>query len=106
MYKVRGRNSIVHERADLFNWREAFLRRIKEIKEKEPDPDIVHTDETWINAGHRVKQEWVILKALETPRCSIVKYGTVGCTKDLTGKGQHLIIVDFITGNGPVPGVL
>ena len=34
------------------------------------------------------------LAALENPRCSVVNYGTVGCTKDLTGKGKRLIIVD------------
>ena len=36
-YKVRRRDSIIREREDLVNWREAFLRRIKEIREKEPD---------------------------------------------------------------------
>ena len=82
------------------------LRRIKEIREKEPERQIVYTDETWLNSGHRVKKEWIDLKALENPRRSIHDYGTVGCTKDQVGKGKRLIIVDCITEDGPVPGAL
>ena len=86
-------------------WRESFLRRIREVREKEPQREIVYTDETWLNGGHRVKKEWVDLKALENPRRSIEEYGTVGCTKDNVGKGKR-IIVDCITENGPAPGAL
>ena len=53
-----------------------------------------------MNAGHKVKKEWVDLKALENPRRSIKEFGSVGCTKDNVG------IVDCITENGPVPGAL
>ena len=101
-YKKRGRESILNERSDLIMWRESFLRRIREVREKE----IVYTDETRLNGGHRVKKEWVDLKALENPRRSIKEYGTVGCTKDNIGKGKRIIIVDCITENGPVPGAL
>ena len=87
-------------------WRESFSRRIKEIREKEPERQIVYTDETWLNSGHRVKKEWIDLKALENPRRSIHDYGTVGCTKDPVGRGKRLIIVDCITEDGPVPGAL
>ena len=106
-YKKRGRESIINERSDLIMWRESFLRRIREVREKEPQREIVYTHETWLNGGHRVKKEWVDLKALENPRRSIIKeYGTVGCTKDNVGKGKRIIIVDCITENGPVPGAL
>ena len=54
------------------------MRRIKEIRENEPYQEIVHTDETWLHAGHRVKKEWVNLKPLENPRRSIVDYGALG----------------------------
>ena len=87
-------------------WIESFLRRIREVREKEPQREIVYTDETWLNGGHRVKKEWVDLKALENPRRSIKENGTVGCTKDNVGKGKRIIIVDCITENGPVPGAL
>ena len=56
-FKRRQRGSIIHERSDLIVWREPFLRRIKEIREKEPERQIVYTDETWLNSGHRVKKE-------------------------------------------------
>ena len=92
--------------SDLIAWRESFLRRIKKIREKEPEHQIVYTDETWLNSGHRVKKEWIDLKALENPRCSIHDYGTVGCTKDPVDRGKRLIIVDCITEDGPVPGAL
>ena len=105
-YKKRGRESILNERSDLIMWRESFLRRIREVREKEPQREIVYTDETRLNRGHRVKKEWVDLKALENPRRSIKEYGTVGCTKDNVGKGKGIIIVDCITENGPVPGAL
>ena len=50
------------------------LRRIKEIREKEPERQIVYTDETWLNSGHQVKKEWIDLKALENPCRSIHDY--------------------------------
>ena len=31
---------------------------------------------------------------------------TVGCTKEMTGKGRTLIISDAMTGSGPVRGTL
>ena len=105
-YKKRGRESILNERSDLIMWRESFLRRIREVREKEPQREIVYTDETWLNGGHRVKKEWVDLKALENLRRSIKEYGTIGCTKDNVGKGKRIIIVDCITEDGPVPGAL
>ena len=105
-YKKRGIESILNERSDLIMWRESFLRRIREVREKEPQREIVYTDETWLNGGHRIKKEWVDLKALENPRRSIKEYGTVGCTKDNVRKGKRIIIVDCITENGPVPGAL
>ena len=77
-------------------WRQSFLRRIREVREKEPQREIVYTDETWLNGGHRVKKQWVDLKALENSRRSIKEYGTVGCTKDNVGKGKRIIIVDCI----------
>ena len=67
-YKKRGRESILNERSDLIMWRESFLRRIREVREKEPQREIVYTDKTWLNGGHRVKKEWVDLKALENRR--------------------------------------
>ena len=48
----------------------------------------------------------VDLEALQNPRRSIADYGTVGCTKDLMGRGKRLIIVDCIIENGPIPGAL
>ena len=102
-FKRRQRESIIHERSDLIAWRESFLKRIKEIREKEPERQIVYTDETWLNSGHRAKKEWI---DLENPRRSIHDYGTVGCTKDPVGRGKRLIIVDCITEDGPVPGAL
>ena len=106
-YKKRQRESIVYERADLVAWRESFMRRIQEIRKNEPDREIVYTrDETWLNAGHRIKKEWVNLEALQNPRRSIADHGTVGCTKDLMGRGEASIIVDCITENGPISGAL
>ena len=105
-YKKRQRESIVHERADLVAWRESFMRRIQEIRKNEPDREIVYMDKTWLNAGHKIKKEWVDLEALQNPRRFIADYGTVSCTKDLMGRGKRLKILDCITENGPNPGEL
>ena len=59
---------------DLVAWRESFMRRIQEIRKNEPDREIVYTDETWLNAGHRIKKEWVDLEALQNPRRSIADF--------------------------------
>ena len=82
------------------------MRRIKEIREKEPEREIVYTDETWLNAHHKVEKEWVDEEALKNPSKSLKDYGTVGCTKEKIGKGKRLIVVDCITESGPVPGAL
>ena len=42
-----GRNSLTYERQDLIVERAKFIRRICEIREKEPHRKIVYTDETW-----------------------------------------------------------
>ena len=105
-YKKRQRESIVHERADLVVWRESFMRKIQEIRKNKPAREIVYPDETWLNAGHRIKKEWVDLEALQNPCRSVADSGTVGCMKDLMGRGKCLIIVDCITENGPIPGAL
>ena len=104
-YKKRQRESIVHERKDLVAWRESFMRRIQEIRKNEPDWEIVYTDETCLNAGHKIK-EWVDLETLQNPCRCIADYETVGCTKDLMGRGKRLIIVDCISEKGPIPGAL
>ena len=52
----------------------------------------------------QLRKEWVDLKASENSRRPIVDYGTVGCTKDLMGRGKRLIIVDCITENGLILG--
>ena len=82
------------------------MRRIQEIRKNKPDREIVYTDEDWLNAGHRIKKEWVDLEALQYPRRSTANYGTVGCTKDLMGRGKRLITVECITEHGPIPGAL
>ena len=56
-FKRPQQESIIHERSDLIAWRESFLGRIKEIREKEPERQIVYTDETWLNSEHRVKKK-------------------------------------------------
>ena len=80
------------------------MRRIQEIRKNEPDREIVYTDETWLNADHRIRKKWVDLETLQNPRRSIADYGTVGCTNDLMRRGKHLIIVD--SENGPIPGAV
>ena len=84
----------------------SVLRRIKENRENEPKREIVYTDGTRLSSGHKIKKEWVDLKALQNPRRSLLEYGTVGTTKCSTGNGKRLIIVDCISDNGPVPGAI
>ena len=96
-FKRKARESIIHELPDLIMWRERYLRRIKEIRENEPKREIVYTEETWLNSGHKMKKEWVDLEALENSGRSLLEYGTVGTTKCSTG---------CISENGPVPGAL
>ena len=82
------------------------MRRTQEIRKNEPNWEIVYTCETWLNAVHRIIKEWVDLEALQNSCRFIADYGTVGCTKDLMGRGKRLIIVHCITENGPIPGAL
>ena len=75
-YKKRGRQRITSERPEIIAWRERYLRRIRKIREADPERAIVYTDETWLNQGHH--------------------------TKEMTGKGRRIIISDAMTESGPV----
>ena len=56
-YKKRGRQRMISERPEIIAWRERYLRRIRKIREADPERAIVYTDETWLNQGHRTKKE-------------------------------------------------
>ena len=88
-YEKRGRQRIISERPEIITWRERYLRRIRKIREADPERAIVYMEETWLNQGHRTKKEWVDL--VSSLRLSGL---TVGCTKEMTGKGRRLIISD------------
>ena len=107
-YEKRRRQRIISERPEIIACRERYLRRIRKIREDDPERAIVCTDETWLNQGHRTKKEWVDLETLkETNLRSLRLSGlTVGCTKEMTGKGRRLIISDAMTESGPVRGAL
>ena len=81
---------------------------MKKFRENNPDKDIVYTDETWLNQGHRTKKEWVDVESLKNLSRRQPGYNdlTIGCTKPLTGKGGRLIISDAMTDKGPVDGSL
>ena len=64
-YEKRGRQRIISERPEIIAWRERYLRRIRKIREADPERAIVYTDETWLNQGHRTKKEWVNLETLK-----------------------------------------
>ena len=105
-YEKRGRQRIISERPEIIAWRERYLRRIRKIREADPERAIVYTDETWLNQGHRTKKEWVDLETLKKTLRSLRMSGlTVGCTKEMTGKGRRLIISDAMTESGPVRGL-
>ena len=64
-YEKRGRQRIISERPEIIAWRERYLRRIRKIREADPERTIVYTDETLLNQGHRTKKEWVDLETLK-----------------------------------------
>ena len=104
----RGRQRIISERPEIIAWRERYLRRIRKIREADPERAIVYTDETWLNQGHRTWKEWVDLETFKEKNLrSLCLSGlTVGCTKEMTGKGRRLIISDAMTESGLVRGAL
>ena len=55
-FKFRGKERLIYERSDIIAWRERCLRAIKKFRENNPDKDMVYTDETWLNQGHRMKK--------------------------------------------------
>ena len=88
--------------------RERYLRRIRKIREPYPERAIVYTDETWLSQGHRAKKEWVDLETLKEKNLRSLRLSglTVGCTKEMAGKGRRLIISDAMTESGPARGAL
>ena len=107
-YEKRGRQRIISERPEIIEWRERYLRRIRKIREADPERAIVYTDETWLNQGHRTKKEWVDLETLKEKNLRSLRLSglTVACAKEMTGKGYRLIISDAMTESGPVRGAL
>ena len=105
-YRKRGRERIFYERGDIVSWREKYLRRIKQIREQEPERDIVYLDETWLTEGHQKNKEWVDTSTLKDPQKTKSLSLTTGCTNVHVGKGKRIVISDAITENGTVPGAL
>ena len=68
-------------------WRERYLRGIEEVRENEPKREM-SVYATWFNSGHKIKKEWIDLKAFENAPRSLFRDGTVGATKCSTGKGN------------------
>ena len=95
-------------RPEIIAWRERYLRRIRKIREADPERATVYTDETWLNQGHRTKKEWIDLETLKEKNLRSLRLSglTVGCTKEMTSKGRRLIISDAMTESGPVRGAL
>ena len=107
-YEKRGRQRIISERPEIIAWKEGYLRRIRKIREADPEGTIVYTDETWLNQEHRTKKEWVDLETLQEkkPKIFASEWLDSCCTKEMTGKGRRLIISDAMTVSGPVRGAL
>ena len=107
-YEKRGRQRVISERPEIIAWRERYRRRIRKIREADPERAIVYTDETWLNQGHRTKKEWVDLETLKEKNLRSLRLSglTVGCTEEMAGKGRRLIIGDAMTESGPVRGAL
>ena len=59
-------------------------------------------------SGTSYKKEWVDLETLKEKYLRSLRLSglTVGCTKEMTGKGRRLIISDAMTESGPVRGAL
>ena len=94
-YEKRGRQSIISERTEIITWRERYLRRLRKMREADPERAIVYTDETWLNQGHRTKKEWLDLEMLKEKNLRSLRLCglTVGCTKEMTGKGRRQLLV-------------
>ena len=101
-YEKRRRQRIISERPEIIASTERYLRRIRKIREADPERAIVYMDETWLNQGHRTKKEWVDLERLKEKNLRSLRLSglTVGCTKEMTGKGRRLIIGDAMMESG------
>ena len=86
--KFSGRK-VIMERSDVAAWRCRFLRQIKD----ENFDNIIWLDETWVNAGHCLKQGWTDESLQGTMLTPI-------------GKGERLIICHAGSSKGFVPNSL
>ena len=73
-YKRKGRKHLTRKIRS--NCLEGIIFKTNQRnKKKGPTRELVYTDETSLNGEHRVKKEWVDLKALENASHSIQVYG-------------------------------
>ena len=56
-YEKWGRQRIISERPEIIAWRERYLRRIRKIREADPERAIVYMDETWLNPRDIVQRK-------------------------------------------------
>ena len=104
-YRKRGRERIFYERGDIVSWREKYLRRVKQIREQEPERHSLF-GRNMTDGGHQKNKEWVDTSTLKDPQKTKSLSLTTGCTNLHVGKGRRIVISDAITENGTVPGAL
>lgn len=91
VFTKRKRCSILTEREDLLVWRQNYLYDIKKYRKKERC--IYNLDETWLNTGDCIDKVWMD-KSVLSKHDTFKKSLTTG-TKNPTGKGQRLIILQI-----------
>ena len=84
---TKGNRKILCQRTDLQVARMKYLRKLKELDEQFKR---VYLDETWVNAGHTFKKEWVS------------RDGSVGRNIP-PGKGKRLILLHATTEENLLP---
>ena len=98
-FEKLGRQRIISERPEIIARRETYLRRIRKIREADPEGAIVYMDDTWLNQRHHTKKEWVDLETLKEKNLRSLRLSglIVGCPKEMTRKSRRLIISDAMT---------
>ncbi|XP_015370672.1 PREDICTED: uncharacterized protein LOC107166498 [Diuraphis noxia] len=102
VFTKRKRCSVLTERNDLINWRRNYLYDIRKYRGE--GKSIYYLDETWLNVGDCVDRVWVDT-TIQSKQDAFNKGLTTG-PKNLTGKGQRLIVLHIGSDMGFLEGGL
>ncbi|KAH6944367.1 hypothetical protein HPB50_002757 [Hyalomma asiaticum] len=97
-HEKRSRNSLLIDRDDITDWRDRYLRDVERYRVE--GREIFCLGETWVTAGHTRSIVWTDIVVQKRGRLFARANGLTTGLKQLSGKGQRLIVTHIGSEDG------